>query len=386
MKTSLLPTWSLAGARVLVRADLNVPRSDDGAILDDFRAQALLPTLTTIFKNGGTVTLLAHSGRPHNKDAQLSLKPFIEWFKNQGFSTEFAENLLQARKLTIKKTVQIILVENLRFFPQENACDLAFAKELAQLGTYFIQDAFGALHRESASLSVVHTLFPATHKTIGLLTQKELQLMHLLIENPQKPFVLIVGGSKVATKLPLIHTLLDHVSTILLCPAIAFTFLKSQGLPVGKSLVDDNYLTQALAIMQEAKERKIELVTPIDYVVTKGTTKKPHPISITRNIGKNQMGISIGPETLKLFKEHIASARTLFFNGAPGFAHHPETLEGTRGIFQALQQNHGTKIIGGGDTVALARYFKCRHETGLFSTGGGVILAYLSRRNLPGLW
>ncbi len=386
MKQSTLHSWDLNGKRVIVRADLNVARNKEGALLDDFRLEAVCPTLSLIVKKGGTVTLLGHSGRPTQKISTLSLLPICEWFEKKGFSVAFAPDIKTAQHLCAKNTVQIVVLENIRFFPEENACNLEFAQQLARLGTYFVQDAFGSLHRASASISILHSLFPSSRKTIGLLVEQELKTLSTIINNPQKPFTLIIGGGKPETKIPLIRALLDHLSTILLCPALVFTFLKAVGIETGSSFVDDAQCDNALAIINEAKKREITLVTPLDYVVTTGTLTKPFPLLTTRNINTNQTGISVGPETIALFKKHLGLARTILFNGAPGLKEHPETLEASRCIFQVLQLSSAHKIIGGGDTVALARYFKYNDPTGFLSTGGGSTLAYLSGQRLPGLW
>ena len=386
MEKSTLSEWKINGARIIVRADLNGSRGPNGEFFDDFRLKALCPTLSLIIKKGGLITLIGHSGRPTKKSSDLSLFPLCSWLEKKGFTVTFAQDIDEAKRLSKKTTAQILLVENIRFFPEETNCDLTFAQELAQLGTYFVQDAFGSLHRSSASISVLHSLFAVSRKSIGLLVEEELKNLSMITNNPPKPFTLIIGGNKPETKIPLIKKLLDHVSTILLCPPLVFTFLKTSNIETGRSLIDDTQWDNAVEIINEAKKRGITLVTPLDYLVTTGTIEKPFPLSTARTINSTQIGISVGPETIALFKRHITNARTILFNGAPGLKEHPETLEASRCILQALQLSNAQKVIAGGDTVALAHYFKYSDHTTFFSTGGGSTLAYLTGETLPGLW
>jgi len=381
-----LADFSLDGKRVLVRADLNIPRTEDGTLLDSFRAEALLPTLQFIQKNGGRTTLIAHAGRPENQEKKYSLAPFVEWFTKQGFSVDFAATIKEAQTLCKTSTADILLVENLRFFEGEQKQDPEFAKELAQLGTIFVQDAFGALHREDTSIALLPKEFRPERRTLGPLVHKELALLNKLIDNPKQPFVLILGGSKLETKIPMIEHLLNNISALLLCPALVFTFLKAKGMPVGKSLVDKTQIEAALQIIKQAEKHTVDLIYPIDYLVTNNETKKNFDLQIVKKISPHQYGLSIGPATSTLFKKCILQAKTIFLNGPSGLKDHPETFEGTRTIFQALQQVYATKIIAGGDAVCLARFLGFGKEAGTFSTGGGAALTFLSGKKLPGIF
>jgi phosphoglycerate kinase len=382
---SNLATAPINEKRVLVRADLNVPRSKSGKILNDFKLKAILPTLQLIKMRGGKIILLSHSGRPESSEPHLSMEQFVTWFKKHEFTTIFAKTPESALKESEKTKHDIILLENLRFFPGEQTKDVEFAKTLARLGQYFVQDAFGNLHRDHTSMTLLAEQFDKDHKTIGLLIEKELIALAELKSDPKQPFILILGGSKPSSKLPIIEHLLDKVSAILPCPALVFTLLQAQGIPVGKSLVDKSSLETARRILQKAKEEGINIVFPVDYLVTPKTFEKPIPQHISKKISDTQVGVSFGPETAALFKHCILQARTIFLNGISGNPAYPETLEGMRSIFLALQQTYATKIIGGGDVVAVAQQLGFDQKLGTFLTGGGATLAYLSGDDLPGL-
>ena len=237
--SSQLPTLDLNRKRVILRADLNVPLND-GKILNDYRLQAILPTLELIRKKNGRVVLMTHIGRPKNYNSSLSTQLLIPWFSARGYAVSFAKDPAQAKMLGQDENNTFILLENLRFFPGEKAQDISFAQSLADCGDFYVDDAFASMHRNDSSIWLVPQLFAQSHRSFGLLVEKELKMLDKLIHDPKKPFLLILGGGKVADKLPLLENLLDRVTDILLCPAIVFTFLKAQGIEVGKSLIDHN--------------------------------------------------------------------------------------------------------------------------------------------------
>lgn len=383
--TSQLPNWDLKGNRILVRADLNTPRAQDGTLQNDFKLQALLPTLEYLQTHGAYITLISHCGRPLKQEKQLSLEPCVNWFNNHNLSFSFAPTLIAAQDFIKINPHQHILVENLRFFPEEIELNQTFAQKLAQLGTFFVQDAFGTLHRNQTSITLLPQNFDHNHKTIGFLVEKELTLLNTLITNPILPFVLIIGGNKITTKLPVITHLLDSVTTILVLPALAFTFLKAQGKAVGKSLVDDTYLQTAQSVLKKAKTKEVEIILPVDFVVTPQSFEKPVPIKIKSIIGPEMTGISFGPATAYLFKKVLTNARTIFLNGMSGNEQYPETLEGMRILFQILEQSNAHTIIGGGNAVATAQQCGLTTSHSTFLTGGGATLTYLSQQELPGL-
>ncbi len=386
---SKLPEWNLANARVVLRADLNVPL-DHGSIVDDERLQAIRPTLDLILQKGGQCILLTHLGKPKEYDPQLSTQQLIPWFKKNNYSIEFAATSADIQPNT---QARIILLENLRFFPGEQTQDQSFAQELAQLGDYYVNDAFGTLHRTDTSITLVPLLFSPEKRTIGLLVERELRTLDTLRKHPHHPFVLILGGSKAATKIPLIEYFIDGtkqtkhdtVNTVLLCPALAFTFAKALGKPVGKSLVDDSMLETCKKIVAKSHERNIDLVLPIDYQIAYENHTTPFEIVDANTMPDNGIGISIGPKTIALFKKKIDTAKTIFFNGTPGFIDQPETLEGAKNLLRAITETSAATILCGGDSIAVAHRFGLVDSFTHVSTGGGATLTYLSGKPLPGL-
>lgn len=412
---SKLPKWNLTNKRVLLRADLNIP-INNGIIVDDTRLQAIKPTLDLILQKGGQCIVMTHIGNPKEYDPNLSTQQLIPWFEKTGYDIDFAHtpdealhqknisdtqgpfvpSLSRDRPVMLRQAqhergfcysnpARITLLENLRFFPGEKNHDPAFAQELAQLGDYYVNDAFGALHRTDTSITRVPLLFTPDKRSIGLLVEEELHMLHKLRTNPKHPFTLILGGKKAATKIPLIESLLDTVDTILLCPALAFTFAKSLGKPVGKSLVDDTMLNECQKVLQESKTRNVDIVLPIDYQIKYEDPTKTVEIIDADKMPDDAIGISIGPKTVELFKKKMSSAKTIFFNGTPGFMDQPETLEGAKNLLRAMTETSANTILTGGDSIAVAHMSGLIHAFTHVSTGGGSSLTYLSGKPLPGL-
>jgi phosphoglycerate kinase len=332
-------------------------------------------------KKGGQIILATHLGRPEGKcNQKLSTKILLPWFQEHGYAMQFSPTFADAR-LTDSP---IILLENLRFFPGEQNQDPSFAQELASLADFYVNDAFGLLHRNDTSITLVPTLFDAQHCTIGLLIEHELNALDKLI-HPEHPFVVIMGGGKVTTKLPMLNHIINVVDTILLCPALVFTFMKALGFEVGNSLVDTPALAKSLVLLEEAKTKEVTLVFPEDYrVMLQGKEKKL--ITVDANaIPKSSMGISIGPKTLMQFSQTIKQAKTIFFNAAMGFADQPETMQELHKLLESVAQSPAFTVVGGGDSVSAVRKFGLAEKINFLSTGGGSTLAYLSGEIMPGL-
>lgn len=379
---SKLPHWNLAQKKIILRADLNVPLKD-GEIIDDFRLTQLKPTLDYILKNKGKIILLTHIGRPKNKEEELSTKQLIPWFKKNGYSVTFSPTIKDALKQSNEtNNSSIILLENMRFFPEEQTGDNQFAKQLAQLGDYFVNDAFGALHRKDASVFVLPNYFATDKKSIGLLVQKELTTLNTLLKKQEQPFVAVIGGGKVADKIPLIESLLDSAQTIILGPAIVFSFLKAEGKNVGQSLVDPNSFNMCKKVLKQAQEKKVKIIMPIDFQVAHQSLYGP--LSFTNTIAQNEYGISIGPKSIALFSKELKQAKTIFFNGLIGLSDKKETLLGAQELFKQAVESKAKVIVAGGDSVAIARTVN-NHNTTYFSTGGGATLSYLTGKRLPAL-
>ena len=387
-------SWNVENKRVFLRADLNVPLSN-GRIDNDFRLLSILPTIDFILNKQGSIVLATHIGRPEGKEPELSTQQLVPWFKQRGYSIEFIPNISTIATLDITPK-QILLIENLRFFPGEKNGDIYFAKELARTAHYYINDAFGTIHEHACSTTVLPYEFPENRRSIGLLMQKELQTLNSIIENPPRPFLAILGGGKIKDKIPLIHSLLQKVDTLFVCPALCFSFLKAIGKPVGKSLVDDNLLDHCKKIMLEAERSSISLQFPIDYQVCllgSSSYKRQDRNSINEhlstisadNFPDDAMGISVGRKTVELITKEINQAKTIFFNCAMGFSDKPETQQSSQDIINGMAQSSAKTIIAGGDSVKIALQTKHHQQIDHLSTGGGAALAYLSNTLLPGL-
>ncbi|MFT6765274.1 MAG: phosphoglycerate kinase [Alteromonas naphthalenivorans] len=381
---SQLPKASLKNKRVILRADLNVPRKPDGSIASDFRIKALLPTINLILKKGGKVILLTHCGRPVKKSKKLSTKTLVDWFKKNDYHAVFAPTVEKAQSMSTKDNNNIVIVENLRFFDGEQTEDKTFAQELAALGDYYVNDAFALLHRNNTSITLLPKLFAPNKRTIGLLIEKELCELDALMQKSKSPFVILQGGIKGSTKLLLLQTLLDKADTILISTPLCFSFLKAQNKNVGASFTEDGLLPHIEKFLQAAKEKNVNVVLPIDYQVSSKSFYEPHVLREVTSIQNNDTGVSIGPKTAVLFSNYIKKAKTVFANGLPGNYVYPETLEGTRMLLQALRQTNGLHILAGGDSVALVEKLGF-NDVEYLSTGGGATLAYLSGQTLAGL-
>jgi len=382
--TSALHSANLRDKRVFLRADLNVPFKN-GLLLDDHRLEALLPTIDLIQQKGGKIILVTHRGRPKKREANLSTQLLVPWFEKRGYSVDFEPHLDSAYKKSFQHTDRILLLDNIRFFLEEKTNSTTFAQTLARLGDYYVNDAFGLLHRTDNSITYVPKLFSRLNRTIGLLVEQELNMLNKLLEKTQHPFVLIVGGGKIGDKLPMLENFVQKADTILLCPAIVFTFLKAQNKPVGKSLVDERHLSTSKKILKKAVTQGCTIIFPLDYQVALEQFDGPLSYTDSAAIAHNAVGISIGPKTESIFAREIAQAKTIFFNGAIGDTGRKETLVGMKNILAAMAASKAFTVIGGGDSIAVARQFDLAQHMSYCSTGGGATLAYLSGRELPGL-
>ena len=380
--TSTLPSLIFDNKRVFLRADLNVPLNN-GTILDDYRLLSIRPTIDLILKKGGHIILATHLGRPAGKPvAQLSTKQLIPWFEQHGYTISFCPTFADAKNNTKNS---ITLLENLRFFPGEQNQDHHFAQQLADLAEYYVNDAFGTLHRTDTSLTLVPPLFSKNHRTIGLLIEHELQALNALLENPQRPFIVIIGGGKVSTKIPLLRNLLPRINAILLCPAIAFTFMQALGQKTGNSLVELDEVEEAKKIMHEAKKNNVEILFPTDYQIMFPDNKTTLITVPAHEIPEHSIGIAPGHETLALFSSRIKTAKTIFFNAAFGFSGQPDTMKNLEQLLKIIAASSAYTVIGGGDSVGAVRRFGYAKNMSFLSTGGGATLAYLSGEKLPGL-
>jgi phosphoglycerate kinase len=380
---SKIPEWNLYLKKIFLRADLNIPLLN-GTILDDHRLLAILPTIHLILAKKGKILLASHIGRPKQPEQKLSTKVLLPWFQKEGFSIDFAATPKEADQKLTNNSASIILIENLRFFPGEKMKDEEFAQQLRNITDYYVDDAFASLHRDDASIAILPTLYPEDKRSIGLLVQHELQALSSL-KNPKHPFVLIIGGGKVADKLPLLEGLFDSISTILLCPAFVFTFMKAAGQSVGKSLVYNEALNTIDIFLKKAAEHKVQIIYPQDYLIGDASANGTLSIVPADKIPQNGFGISIGPETINKFTPYILNAKTILFNCAMGFFDNPETLMGTEKLLRLIGLSTAYSVIAGGESVAAVNYFSLQKSMNYMTTGGGAVLTYLGNKKLPGL-
>ena len=389
MSLTSIDQLSLAGKRVFIRVDFNVPFNKDGTVSDDTRIREALPTIRYAQEKGARVLLASHLGRPKGKvDPAFSLKP----------AAERLEALLQTPvKLapdcvgpTVQERVaalangEVLVLENLRFHAEEEKNEPGFAHALAELAEVYVNDAFGSSHRAHASVVGMVQHFP--HKGIGFLMRKEIDALSRLLANPEKPFVAILGGAKVSDKIGLIHSLLARVNTIIIGGAMAYTLLKAQGIATGKSLVEADRVEEVTAMLTEANQRGVTILLPKDHVVA-AELKVGISSSITpgREIPSDQLGVDIGPQSQQAFATAVHSARTVLWNGPMGVFEIPPFDRGTRALAEAVATTACFSVAGGGDTVAALTQAGLAEKIGHISTGGGASLEFLEAGDLPGL-
>lgn len=381
---SPLTSTNLSGQRVLLRADLNIPLNN-GSIVSDARLTAIMPTLNLILEKGGKIILITHIGRPKDQETTLSTRTLLPWFAKHGYSCVFENDLNNAYAKSFHDPKTILLLENLRFYTGEKQNDTSFAQALARLGDIYVDDAFGNLHRNDCSMIDVPRLFTPHKRMYGLLIEKEINQANKILHNPAHPFVCIVGGNKIKDKLPLINHLMDRIDTLILCPALVFTYLKAENKEIGSSYCDQSSLEACLTLKKHAESNNVPIIVPIDYVVSSNKFEGPYRVKTADTLSNGDFAVSIGPETQKLFSEIIKKSQTSFFNGLIGDLNYPQSLEGVKMIFGAMADSHGYSVIGGGDSVGAAEKLGFESKISYLSTGGGALIAYLSGEQLPAL-
>jgi phosphoglycerate kinase len=372
------------GKRVLVRVDFNVPMQD-GQITDDRRIRESLPTIQYLLERGATVILMSHFGRPKGqRDPKYSLRPAAARLEQLlGRPVHFFEDCIGAAVEAGVASLppnSVALLENVRFYPQEEANDPEFARALARLGEVYVNDAFGSAHRAHASTEGVAHYLPAV---AGLLMKKELRYLGQALADPERPFVAILGGAKVHDKIGVIQNLLPKVDKLLIGGGMAFTFLKAQGYEIGKSLLDADSLEFAAQMLQGAGEK---IILPTDVVVAPALEPNvPTQTVPVSQIPPDQMGLDIGAETARMFSEIVRTARTVVWNGPLGAFETPPFEQGTRAVMHVLAESGAVSILGGGDTAAAAEQLGFADKMTHISTGGGASLEFLEGKTLPGV-
>jgi phosphoglycerate kinase len=394
---TLASLGSLAGKRVIVRADLNVPLRD-GVITDDGRVRATLPTLNALIDQGARLIVCSHLGRPDGApDPKYSLEPVAQRLSELlGKPVAFARDTVgeSAREAVASlEDGDVTVIENLRFNPGETSKDAderrAFAQQLAGLGDALVSDGFGVVHRKQASVFDLAEILPSA---AGLLIETEVDVLDRLTENPERPYAVVLGGSKVSDKLGVIEHLLPRVDTILVGGGMMFTFLAAEGHAVGASLLEKDQIETVKGYIATAKERGVTLIFPVDAVVAASfAADADHVVARADALedtpfGASGLGLDIGPETAKIFADAIRGSKTVFWNGPMGVFEMPAFAAGTKAVAQALTEVEGLSVVGGGDSAAAVRQLGFSDDRfGHISTGGGASLEFLEGKKLPGL-
>lgn len=380
----------LKGKRVLIRCDFNVPLDSNQNITDDTRIRAALPTLEYMVTQGAKVVVMSHLGRPKGKAAaEFSLAPVaVRLAELLGKQVEFADSDVVVddsvkEKVAALKDGDVLLLQNVRFRKEETDNEPGFAKELASLGDVFVQEAFGTAHRAHASTAGVADYLPCVS---GFLIEKEVKFLGSALQNPQRPFVAIMGGAKVGDKIKVIENLLTKVDTLIIGGGMSYTFYKAMGLEIGKSILDADNIDLAKMLLEKATSLNVKLLLPVDIVCADEFSNDAKYQTYSRDqIPSDMMGLDIGEETVKLYSEEIAKAKTVVWNGPMGVFEMENFAKGTKAIAEALAISDATTIIGGGDSAAAVEQFGLADKMSHISTGGGASLEFLEGKILPGI-
>ncbi len=375
------------GKRVLVRVDFNVPISKEGEILDEYRILGALPTINYLRENNAKVILMSHLGRPKGKDESLKMDPVAKDLEKLGGFKVYKLNDCVGDEVKdfINNKMnygEVVLLENLRFHKGEEENSPEFAKELASLGDIYVDDAFATAHRVAASTVGITQFLPSV---AGLLMEKEIYTLNKLLENPEHPYVAVLGGAKVSDKIGLIKNLIGKVDKLLIGGGMCFTFLKSQSYNIGRSLCEDDKLSVAKELLEEAKAKGTKIVLPVDIVVAREVKEEAYAgIVDIEDIQNDVVGVDIGPRTIKLFENELSNAKTIVWNGPLGVFEIERFANGTYEIAKFIGSLLGvTTVAGGGETVEAFRKFNLQEKITHLSTGGGAFLEFLEGKTLP---
>ena len=405
--------FNFAGKKAIVRVDFNVPLNEEGKITDDTRIRGALPTLKKILADGGALIIMSHMGKPKGKvNAKYSLSQIVDAVAAAlGTPVQFAPDCAKAQEAAAAlKPGEVLLLENLRFYPEEEgkpvgiekedpayedakkemkARQKEFAKTLASYADCYVMDAFGTAHRKHASTAVIADYFDADHKMLGYLMEKEVQAVDNVLKDIKRPFTAIMGGSKVSTKIGIIENLMDKVDNLILCGGMTFTFAKAQGGKIGKSICEEDKLDLALEIIEKAKAKGVNLVLGTDCVAADDFSNDANTqICPANNIPDGWEGLDAGPESREAFKAAIKGAKTILWNGPAGVFEFDNFTGGSKAIAEAIAgatKEGAFSLIGGGDSVACINKFGMADQVSYISTGGGALLEAIEGKVLPGI-
>ena len=405
--------FNFEGKKAIVRVDFNVPLDENGKVTDDTRIRGAIPTLKKILADGGSVIMMSHMGKPKGKvNPKMSLSQIVNTVSEHlGVEVKFAPDCAKAEKeAAALKPGEALLLENLRFYPEEEgkpvgidkedpaykeakeamkASQKEFAKKLASYADCYVMDAFGTAHRKHASTAVIDEFFDKDHKMLGYLMEKEVMAVDNVLGNIKRPFTAIMGGSKVSTKIGIIENLLGKVDNLILCGGMTYTFAKANGGKIGKSICEDDKLDVALDVIKKAKENNVNLVLGTDCIAADAFSNDAHTqVCPSNDIPEGWEGMDAGPETRELFKNAIKDAKTILWNGPAGVFEFDNFTGGSKAIAEAIAEataNGAFSLIGGGDSVACINKFGMADKVSYISTGGGALLEAIEGKVLPGV-
>lgn len=389
LKKMILSDLKVEGKKVLVRVDLNVPLDTGGNITNDLRVRAVLPTINYILENQGAVILLSHLGRPKGKiEETLRLTSVVKRLEELlGRPVRKLDDCVgwEIKKICHKlKKGEVVLLENLRFHREETDNDPLFAKELASLGDLYVDDAFSAVHREHASIVGITKFVP--HAAAGFLLKKEVDYLGSVLINPKRPLIAILGGAKVSTKITVMKNLMSKVDSLLIGGGMAYTFFKALDIPIGKSMVENDYLETAKEVLLAGMAEEIPVRFPIDHLVASFVSAGAETKVVPRkNIPEDKQAVDIGPATIIRFTELLKEAKTIFWNGPMGVFEIDKFAKGTNSVAKYLARTKATTIVGGGDSAAAVIKLGLAEKMTHVSTGGGAALEFLEGKELPGI-
>ena len=391
MRFQKLGELDVANRRVFVRVDFNVPLDEMGRIAEDTRIRAAVPTIQDLVKRGAQVVLASHLGRPKKGPEEgLRLAPcakrLSELLGKPVLALRECVGPEVAKALAALKAGDVVLLENVRFHPEEEKGDAAFAAQLANGAERYVNDAFGTAHRAHASVTGVAALIPPKARAAGLLMEKEIAALDRLLANVQKPFVAVLGGAKVSDKIKVVDQLLDRVDALLIGGGMAYTFLAAQGRKIGASKLEKERFDVAKAALAKAAARKVRLLLPVDHIVAASFAENAPPERIDGvDIPEGKLGLDVGPKTIAAFQKEIAGAKTVVWNGPLGVFEWASFAAGSKAIAEAIAANRNTTVVGGGDSVAVIEKFGLEGRFTHVSTGGGAFLEALEGETLPGV-